>query len=194
MPERDMVLPFLGHRDYLHSTTLLNALLPFVTDAAEVVLKVARPVRTNHVVCRWGDNDPEAAATVWAGCPTGPKTITIHEGGSHRADVKVAYPEHLIVDGWQERDGRAILSAGGPWTFAERLVALNKAYLSHRYPLGEGEQFLATRLEIRGSIPGPGRLEVEHVRTMGGRHHVSRFVQDGRDMGLLYFARQPIAP
>ena len=193
MPDREMVLPFLGHRVYLHATTLLSGLLPFVADADELTLKVARQIRSNHVLFRWDGNGAEAAATCWVGGAGGRRTIAVHEGDPSRAEIRVAYPEHLIVEDWQERNGRATLRADGPWTFAERLIALNKAYLSRRFPLREGEQFLATRLEIKGAPPGPGDLEVEHVRDIGGRHHISRFAQDGRDMGTLYFARQPVA-
>ena len=193
MPDREIVLPFLASRAYLHMTTLLGSLLPFVVDSDELVLKIARQIRTNRVSYRWLDHCPDAAASCWAADARGRKTIGIYESGPLRDDVRVAYPEDAIIDGWQERDGGALLTSEGPWTFAERLIALNKAYLSRKFPLQRNEQLFATRLEVRGPLPGSGTLRVDHVRTIGGRHHVSRFARDGREMGLLYFSVQPSA-
>jgi hypothetical protein len=193
--ERDLLLPYLGQRNYLQLTTLFAALLPYFQNASDVSLRVSRPLLCNRVRLILADAAAETPAAAGLDCwwreQGGGGKIFLVDGDSHVPEFRVPYPENLAIAGWRADSSGAVVEGASPYTTAERLIALNKAYLSRLHPLSEAEQYLATRLDVGAPFAASRSIRVQEIRTIGREHHASRVSLDGRDAGTLYFARKP---
>jgi hypothetical protein len=191
---RELLLPFIGNRSYLHGTTILQALLPFATDFCEFSFRIPSPLLVNRLFLEAGDENrsPPAAACqlAWTDFRGVRKWISVSTGTAPVPSNRVAYPEEEIVMGWSQVESEASLTTPPGATVFETLIALNKAFLSVFAPLADGEQFLATRVDLKSPIPSNANVRVRHVKLVGGRHHICKVFLDDVDSGMIFFARQ----
>lgn len=194
MVRRELVLPFIGNRSYLHGTTVLQALLPFATDFREFSFRIPSPLWINHLFLETGDENrsPPAASCQlgWIDHKGARKWISVSAGSASVPGNRVAYPEEEIVMGWLQIASEASLKTPSGATVFEALIALNKAFLSVYAPLSNDEQFLATRVDLKSPIPSDATVRVRHLKLVGGRHHICKVFLDDVDSGMIYFARQ----
>jgi hypothetical protein len=194
MARRELILPFIGSRSYLHGTTILHALLPFAAGFNEISFRIPRPLLVNHLLLETGDetqNPPAASCQFWwIDSKKMRKWISVSPGSAFDLGNRVTYPEAEIVKGWSQANSEATLKTPSGATVFEALIALNKAFLSAFAPLSDDEQFLATRVDLKAPIPSGATICVRHVRLVGDRHHICRIFLDDIDSGMIYFARQ----
>jgi hypothetical protein len=191
---RELLLPFLGGRSYLHGTTILQALLPFATGFQEFSFRIPSPLLVNRLSLETGDETqtPPAASCQlwWTDFRKARKWISASAGIISVLNNRVAYPENEIVTGWSQIKSEASLKTPPGATVFEALIALNKAFLSVFAPLSDDEQFLATRIDLKAPIPSDATIRVRHIKLVGGRHHICKVFLDDVDSGLIYFVRQ----
>ena len=194
LDRRELLLPFIGNRSYLHGTTVLHALLPFAADFREFSFRIPSPLFVNRLLLETGDETqtPPAASCQlwWMDSRKTRKWISVSTGSASVLSNRVTYPEEEIVMGWSQVESEASLKTPPGATVFEALIALNKAFLSAFAPLSDDEQFLATRVDLKSPIPSDANICVRHVRLVGGRHHICKVFLDDVDSGMIYFARQ----
>lgn len=190
-----LTLPFLAQRDYLHGTTLFDALSARLGAMAPLSLKIGRMIRSDRVCV-------EAA---WPGGPTPAATFTVSSavGGTETLGVYPADPsdrierrpydeEAVIRQARFEPDAsRAILETPSPFSPIATLIPLNKLLLS-RMPATAGiGQWLFSRidLDVMPSSALPLALDFEGSLS-GGRIARSRVQSGPRAIGTLYFSRR----
>ena len=193
---RELLLPFIGNRSYLHGTTVLQALLPFATGFNEFSFRIPSPLLVNRLLLETGDesHSPPAASSQlwWIDSRRTRKWISVSSGSALVPNNRVAYPEKEILTGWSQAKSEASLKTPSGATVFETLIALNKAFLSAFAPLSDDEQFLATRVDLKAPIPSDATIRVRHVKLVGGRHHICKVFLDDIDSGMIYFARQKL--
>jgi hypothetical protein len=191
---REILLPFIGDRSYLHGTTVLHALLPFATGFQEFSFRIPSPLLANRLLLETGDETHNPPATScqlwWMDSRSTRKWIAVSTASALVVGNRVAYPEDEIVTGWTQVKSEASLKTPSGATVFEALIALNKAFLSVFAPLSDDEQFLATRVDLKSPIPSDAAIRVRHVKLVGGRHHICKVFLDDVDSGMIYFARQ----
>jgi hypothetical protein len=191
---RELLLPFIGNRSYLHGTTLLQALLPFATDFCAFSFRIPSPLLVNRLFLETGDENRSPPATscqlVWMDYRGARKWISVSTGSTSVLGNRVPYPEEEIVMGWSQVKSEASLKTPSGATVFEALIALNKTFLSAFAPLSDDEQFLATRVDLKSPIPSDATIRIRHVKLVGGRHHICKVFLDDVDSGMIYFARQ----
>ena len=195
MTSRDLLLPFLGQRSYLQLTTIFAALLPYLQGGSDVSLRISKPLLSNRVALIRADAAAEAPIGACVDCwwtdQAGGGKIFLIENGSPAQDFRIPYPEELVIAGWQRDADGAAVDGKSPYTTIERLVSLNKAYLSQLHPLSD---FRAISCDSPGPVVALRRSRTdwsERNPNDWAAHHVSRVFLDHRDAGALYFARQP---
>jgi hypothetical protein len=173
---------------------MLQALLPFAADFREFSFRVSSPLLVNRLLLEVGSETqtPPAASCQlwWVDSRRARRWVSVSAGTGPVLDSRVAYPESEILTGWSRKDSEASLKTPSGATVFETLVALNKAFLSTFAPLPEDQQFLATRIDLKAPIPSDATIRVQHVRLVGGRHHICKVVLDDVDSGTIYFAIQ----
>src|SRR5687767_14410462 len=122
MEVRSLILPYLGKRDYLHGTTLFDALLPLVPAGAEMSFKFSRMIRSNRVEVS-ADDQPGDASLGWKSAET---TGLIHVRPLDPVTPleRRPYPEPLIGNSVEFDEGRAIYAGESPFSFVATLIPL----------------------------------------------------------------------
>jgi hypothetical protein len=194
LDRRELLLPFIGNRSYLHGTTVLHALLPFAADFREFSFRIPSPLFVNRLLLETGDENhsPPAASCQlgWVDYRGARKWVSVSAGSASVPDNRVTYPEEEIVRGWSQVKSEASLKTPSGATVFEALIALNKVFLSVFAPLSDDDQFLATRVDLRSPVPSGATIRVRHVKLVGGSHHICKVFLDDVDSGVIYFARQ----
>ncbi len=198
LSETEHILPFRGTRPYVHSTSVINAIFPILDGATTLTVRFSRMTAHNRLRFVHLPSDietpREAVFDAWWSRPDGRGKLVIFETGDAEPQLRVPYAEEEAVRGWNLIGGRAELAAGAGlgYTLIDRLVALNKAYLTATFPVERTERYIATRCDLKGRVPALAALSLVHMRRIGASHHATRITADGVDAGLIYFARQQL--
>jgi hypothetical protein len=196
--ETEIILPFRGDRLYVHSASFINTIMPIADSAISLTVRFSRMTSHNRLLIVHlepdADTPPDVLFDAWWDGRDGRGKLVAYETGNAVPDLCVPYPENEAIDGWQLSEHKALLQsgAGRGYTLIDRLVALNKAYLTKLFPVIQGERFIATRFDLKGNTPALAALSLEHVRRIGPHHHVTRITANGDDAGLIYFASQKL--
>lgn len=196
--ESEDVFPFRGPRPYVHSASVINAILPRIEGYTALTVRFSRMTSHNRLrfvhVSKDVDTPAEAVFDAWWSAPGISGKILIFEAGDTVPLLRVPYAEEKAIDGWYLSGDAAVIEEGCGlgYTLIDRLVALNKAYLTALFPLVACERYIATRFDLTRNLPAFSGLTLRHVRRIGERHHATRIFSNGVDAGLIYFARQAL--
>jgi hypothetical protein len=195
----EVVVPFRGERDYVHSTSIVNLLMPFLGPTKAVSYRFSRLTGCNRLKALFLSATAESPSGAlfdawWTWTDDTSAKVAFLEGGPSVPEARAPYPEEEVIAGWQLLDNAAYLAVGRNvgFTLADRVVALNKALLSNLFPLGRNQRFLATRLDWQGPLSPLGDVRLECHKVIGGTHYASRFWLDDAYAGLVHFARQTL--
>ena len=185
-------LPFLGQRNYLHGTTLFDAMTVNLSTASSVSFKFARmvysdqvdlvdfnaaPARTEEflVALTWQYGGEQG----WRGVRELPISTVVE---------RRPYPEGEVTEAATFTPQQATFRGASNFSFVATLVPLHKALLL-RNQIGQGKgQWVFTRLDL-SAIPVTYRelsLQIEHV--LGRRMVKSRVLVDGSPRGAIFFS------
>jgi len=191
------IFPFRAGRDYVHSASVINFLIPQIQPFSTVTVRFIRMTKHNRFDVHFFSDSVETHATAvfdaWWNSPRGKGKAVFFEVGEPVRCARDVYNEELAIDGWRLEDGSAVIDAkveANGFTFVDRLVALNKAYLSRIYPIRANERYVATRFDLMSSFSALSRLRLSHVRAIQETHHICRIEADGVDAGFIYYARK----
>jgi len=198
LAESEEVFPFRGERSYVHSTSVINSILPRILGYACLTVRFPRMTSHNRFrlvhVAQEVSTPPDAVFDAWWSAPGRSGKILMFETGEPAPSLRVPYAEDRAIEGWRLSADAAELQEGVGlgYTLIDRMVALNKAYLTTLFPLQAQERYVATRFDLTQNLSALSALTLRHVRRIGGTHHATRILSDGVDAGLVYFARQQL--
>jgi hypothetical protein len=187
-----LTLCFLGQRDYLHGTTLFDALEPWYAGGSDIRFKLGRMMRTDRVAVEEAsqgalDVAKYAATLHW-------RTVS----GEHRLGVvpleplsaprRLPFDEEAIV-GRAQWDGSQVTLIGQRGeSFVRSVVALNKALLFRVLTPTLPGQWLFTRLELARPISRFEQLRLTYKSSVGLAAVSTAMEVDGVGVGNVMFS------
>jgi hypothetical protein len=190
-------IPFKGHRDYLHGTDILTALLSIVGNISELTInfhKMAhRPLQAqltdlNLIASLREANQIFALMAFKDDAGTNKLLAVIEDSRAAVTIARIPYDEDEIIRGSQLSGNNITQKSSSGGNLIERIVALNKALLNQF----QGQQeWLFSRLDL-AHIPSVSQsLSLEILRSVGPDHYRSVIHIEGKKIGFIYFTRRP---
>lgn len=190
----ELRLPFLAARDYLHGTTLLDALLGQVPPGASTIFKINHMIPSDRVRAvpveslNRGALSEFAAVLTWRTSDSN-GVLGVEALPSSACPERRPYPEELITQHVVHLGQTAIFEDQSPFNLVASLVPLHKALLGKHVPKDTDGQWLFTRIELDRMPAEFSRLVLE-IRgvLLSGALVKSKISVDGDDIGFLYFS------
>jgi len=189
-----LTLPFLAQRDYLHGTTLFDALAARFDARGPLSLKIGQVICTDRVrVEAARPGSPAPAATFTIADPDGVReTLNVYPVDASDRIERQAYDEDAVTRRARFEPGaaRVTLDEPSPVSLIATLIPLNKLLLS-RMPATAGiGQWLFARIDLtdRPSTFPPISLQFGGSLS-GGRIACSRIQAGALELGNLYFSQ-----
>ncbi len=192
MSSLELILPFLGSRNYLHGTTLFDSLSALVPKEARRIFKFSRLITSNHVLVRSLEQIDVGAGDVSAtlGYETDSEKgcLGVIPLEPTKELTRIPYDETLVTSAAQIWRSRVEILGPSPFSFVATIVPLNKALLSREIGKPGDGQWLFTRLDV-DPLPGQVRSIQLVVRgRIGARIVRSEIRISGSTVGDLYFS------
>lgn len=187
-----LTLCFLGQRDYLHGTTLFDALRPWYENGIHIQFKLARLMKTDRV---------QVELLPSAGGTEGNYSATLRwgeVGTEHRIGVmplepsplpeRLPFDEESIVRRAQFENRSVTLTDPQSESLIRTIVALNKVLLFRILSPPLPGQWLFTRLELEMAPPSFQQASLRFRSNAGVAAVTSSIEVDGRNLGTLMFS------
>jgi hypothetical protein len=184
-----LILPFLGAREYLHGTTLFDAIAPFAPPDAELSVKFSQMIRTNCVALNPADGTGADATFAWKGSGDS-GVIHISPLPPVSPLERRPYPEALVAGQVEVEAKRARYSAESPFSFVATLIPLHKTLLAHNHVAEGPGQWVFTRLDLKARPTTFRSIELELSGVFGSLARSSIRVED-QPLGFIYFSWLP---
>ena len=186
----ELTLPYLGKRQYLHGTTLFDALLPFVPADSRICYKLSHLIETDRVRLEAGTSPIAAAAHATLTCETEGRVSVLRVSPlpSTPDPSRTEYDETLVTLRAQFADGTATFEGASSFTFIATLVPLHKALVQRTVPHDDPGQWLFARLDLRAIPMTFEAIGVRIASGLGGRLVRSDVSVDGVAIGAIYFS------
>jgi hypothetical protein len=183
-----LILPFLGRRDYLHGTTLFDALLPLLPADADMTFKFSRMVRSNCVSVRVDAGD---ATLAWKSATSGAGTLHVRSLDAVEPLERRAYPESMIAEKVVTDGKSARFEGESPFSFVATLIPLHKVLLAANVQPSAAGQWLFTRLDLARRPASFEQLELRLAGVFADKLAHSTIVVGGEAIGAIYFSWLP---
>ena len=183
-----LILPFLGRRDYLHGTTLFDALLPLLPHDADMTFKFSRMIRSNCVTVGGEAGD---ATLTWKSEASGAWTLHVRSLDAVEPLERRGYPELLIADKVVTHGKSARFEGASPFSFVATLIPLHKVLLAANVRPGTPGQWLFTRLDLARRPASFEQLELRLAGVFADKLAHSTVVAGGESIGSIYFSWLP---
>lgn len=198
---RELTLPFLERRDYLHGTTLFDALVSLpgngIDRQASLSFKLSHRIDSDRVAvetladARSLDRDRHAASLSFQTSERTSSVLGVIPLPPSGDPARESYDESLVSDLVSVEPGRVSLVGTTPFSLVATLIPLNKVMLrEERIAPGRPGQWFFTRLDLDDLPEGdflPVALELDAV--LGGGALVrSRIAIGGKPIGAIFFS------
>ncbi len=187
-----LTLPFLAHRQYLHGTTLFDALLPQAPPGSAISLKISRMIESDRIdVGAPRASEIACASFSWHGPAGEMGELAVVPLSASSSPRREPYDEALVTDSVRpDVEGRRVsFERPSPFSFVATLIPLNKVLLRRHSPQGRDGQWLFTRIDVE-TVPErfvPLTLDYDAALARGALVR-SRITAGGRPIGSLYFS------
>jgi hypothetical protein len=184
-----LILPFLGSRDYLHGTTLFDALLPFAPADAAITCKFSHLICSNSVAV---GAEEGGASFSWKSAAEGPGALHVRALEMASPLERRPYPESLVSEALVHGEKSVRYeSAAAPFSFVSTLIPMHKALLSAHTKQDVPGQWLFARLDLSRRLTSFERIELRLAGVFQQKAaHSSIFVND-QPAGAIYFSWWP---
>ena len=157
----EVVLPFLGRRNYLHGTTLFDLLSTRLPADASLSFKITRVIRSDRISIH---DASDAASDVAASLSWPGGALRVAPLPPSPRIERRAYDEGAITRAAKVDDSSARFAGPSPYSFIATLIPLFKEMLSKRPRNADGGQWMFTRLDLDRLPAGsllPLRLDLD---------------------------------
>ncbi len=180
-----LVLPYLGSRDYLHGTTLFDALLPLAPCDAEFTFKFARMIRSNVVSVAGEAGD---ASLAWKSPSAGPGAFHVTPLAIAAPVERRAYPESLVASCVTVEGKRARYEGESPFSLVATLIPIHKTLLAENVTPTKPGQWVFTRLDLARRVAAFTAVELHLTAYVPDQLARSTITISGEEIGTLYFS------
>lgn len=187
-----LTLPYLGQREYLHGTTLYDALRDRLRGGENIRFKLARMIRSDRVRVEQpglapGDPSVCAATLTWSASGD-ERRLDIVPAEPSRSPRREPFDEEAIVSRARFERRCAMLNDQRQESFVRSAVALNKALLFRLLTPPLPGQWLFTRLELGRDIDRFAEMAVCYRGQVGFSAVSSAVEVDGHAAGTVMFS------
>jgi hypothetical protein len=183
----DLELPFLESREYLHGTTLFDAMMRHVPPGAAVSFKIPKRIDSDRVRLQEGAAPEASALLSWRrGGESGALAAIERPAGTQprRERYDEAYVEQrAAVSGMG-----AILRERPPYGLVQALIPLFKALLKKEVGPTTPGQWMFTRLDLSTQPAAFVPLELALAGTVPNQLARAKVRCAGTELGMLYFS------
>lgn len=186
---QSLELPFLGNRNYLHGTTLLDALLPHLPERAQISFKFAHEIRSDRVKVFDPSDQPneEWPATLrWNNEDCNGMIAVLAQERSENI-ARATYDEARVGAAARINETEITLEGVSPFGFLATLVPLFKTLLAELGESGPGGQWMFTRLDAAYVPTAFERIDLRLDSILSHRVARSKIRCDGKDVATLYY-------
>lgn len=178
-------LPFLGRREYLHGTTLFDALLPLLPPDAEMTFKFSHMIPSNRVAISAA---PGHASLAWKSSSLGPGALHVSPLPAIEPIERRPYPESLVGEHAEVAGKSARYSGESPFSFVSTLIPLHKALLAANVRPATPGQWVFTRLDLQRRPASFDRIELQLAGVFQDQLAHSKILVEGESLGAIYFS------
>jgi hypothetical protein len=188
----ELTLPFLEQRNYLHGTTLFEALRTKVPADAELTFKVSHRIESNRVRI---EADPEspgwkaraAASLAWKrGGDRG--SLAVVPMPAQAPIERLPYDESLVARACSLSGNQVVLEGDSPFSFVATLIPMYKVLLKAVHPMSRPGQWMFTRLDLDRHPTAFDELSLVLDGVAGGTLARCRVLVTRRVIGALYYS------
>jgi hypothetical protein len=191
---------FKGNRNYLHGTDLFDAMVALNGEASgsaisDIRMSFYRPIthRVEAVRARPGSAASSHPAAMFELKIDGAPVIwALQEKAGQAVEGRRPYDEDAVAAGSRVEDRAIAQAKPTPYTFIERVVALNKRLLDALQG-GRKVSWWFARLELGRLPPAAPALRLGVETELGGRLVRSSIAVDGAPAGSIYFSEKKAA-
>jgi hypothetical protein len=187
-----LTLCFLGQRDYLHGTTLFDALRPWYENGTHIQFKLARLMTTDRVQVEplpgGGGSEGNYSATLRWGEAGTEHRIGVMPLEPSASPVRVPFDEESIVRRAQFEDRSVTFTDPQGESLIRTMVALNKVLLFRILTPPLPGQWLFTRLELETAPMSFQQVSLRFRSNVGVAAVTSSIEVDGRNLDTLMFS------
>jgi hypothetical protein len=185
-------LCFLGQRDYLHGTTLFDALRPWYETGTHIQFKLARLMKTDRVQVELlpggGGTEGNYSVTLRWGEVGTERRIGVMPLEPSPSPERVPFDEEGIVRRAQFEDRSVILTDPQGESLIRTIVALNKVLLFRILTPPLPGQWLFTRLGLETAPMSFQQVSLRFRSNVGVAAVTSSIEVDGHNLGTLMFS------
>lgn len=187
-----LTLCFLGQRDYLHGTTLFDALRPWYENGTHIQAKLGRLMKTDRVQVELlpggGGTEVNYSATLCWGEVGTEHRIGVMPLEPSPSPERVPFDEESIVRRAQFEDRSVTVTDPQGESLIRMMVALNKALLFRILTPPLPGQWVFTRLELETAPISFQQVSLRFRSNVGVAAVTSSIEVDGRNLGTLMFS------
>jgi hypothetical protein len=187
---RELTLPFLGERSYLHGTTLFEELIGAYPFASTISYKLGQIITTNRVRVEQSIDVSErpAASLFLTDRHDTPIRLSVYPSPSSREPFSEPYDEASIVEAARFTGDNVTGPPRKNVSTIKTMVALNKALLCRTLSPSTPGQWLFTRLDIAFYPKDFDRISVTYRSRASFAAVVSDVSTDGGRIGKIIFS------
>lgn len=161
-------VPFLGHRTYIQSSTLLDTLLPLAPESSDISIVINTPIITNEIHVS-AERPAVFAARFRISINNETTVLYIREGEPSLTPYRVSYDEDDITSKTAFESENSMLVQDSGYTIPQTLIAANKKMLNHVFSAQlDNGKWIFVKLDLKNvsNICFPIRL-VTHSTNVG---------------------------
>ena len=197
MKSFDLDFKFKGSRDYVHGTDIFNKLLTELRGLGHslpdrIVFSMHKIMHSNLTAYLGSPDEMPADKAAFCMFETNGErsVIGLFENGKEVIG-RYAYDEDAIVAGCDMTDSGLTLESARrhPYTNVEKVVALNKSYMTQRFPENDGK-WVFSKLQVIGdfAIAEPEEIRLVLIGNIGVRMTRTEIRFDEKVVGEIYFS------
>lgn len=187
-------LPLLGTRTYLHGTTLFDALMKHVPEAAAVSFTISQRIDSDRVALTININKDQGngahAKLAWRQNATS-GLIAVKPLPSSAVPRHLPYDESIVTGALIRGDQSVTLEKAAPFSFIATLIPMFKVLLANCVDMAKAGQWMFTRLDATPPIDEFLPLRLTFNGMIGGSLARSTIESRDRPIGTLYFSWVP---
>ncbi len=192
----EYVLPFLGTRTYLHGTTLFDALMPHVPQAATVSFTISRRIDSDRVafIVQPGSNKQSdvSAKLAWRTAASS-GLIAVKTLPPSAEPRRTPYDETLVTNALVRGTRSVIMENTSPFSFIATLIPMFKILLAGTVKPDSTGQWMFTRLDVKRPAEDFLPLQLKYEGILGNSLARSAIECRQQKVGTLYFSWVPVA-
>lgn len=192
----EYALPLLATRTYLHGTTLFDALMQHVPQAATVSFTISRRIdsdRVAFIVQPGSDQQGDVSAKLAWRTDASSGLIAVKSLSPSAEPGRTPYDEALVTNALVRSTRSVILEKTSPFSFIATLIPMFKTLLADTVKPDSAGQWMFTRLDAKPPAEDFLPLRLKYEGMLGNSLARSAIECRQQKVGTLYFSWVPDA-